>query len=76
MMNGETYSSLNGDSQPRNIGFYAKECLGPEITSATLPWTRLRQKSWFGWVYFFAPMAQCFIMENGPTVALDCSRQY
>ena len=33
MMNAETNLSVNGYSQPRNIGVYANECLGPEIAS-------------------------------------------
>ena len=41
MMDDETYLSVNGYSQPTNIGFYVKECLVPEMVSATPPWTTL-----------------------------------
>ena len=41
MMDGETFFSVKGYSQPRNIGFYVKECLVPEMASATGPHSRV-----------------------------------
>ena len=64
MTNGETYLSVKGQSQPRNIGLYVKECLGPEIASPTLPWTRLCQKPWFGLVYFLEPVVESLHHEK------------
>ena len=41
MVAGETYLSVNGYSQPRNIGFYAEQCLEQEMAYATPQRTRL-----------------------------------
>ena len=60
VMDSENYFLAKGYSQPRNIVFFAEECLGPEVASTTPPWTTLCQKSLLGFVYFCTGSGQCF----------------
>ena len=40
-VDSEIYFTVYGYRHPRNIEFYAEQCLGPERAYTTPPWTRL-----------------------------------
>ena len=44
VMAGEAYFLSKGYNSPRNIVFFAEECMGPEIASATSPLDEIMPK--------------------------------
>ena len=72
MMHGETYFSIKGHIQFRNIEFYSTEkCLGPGIASDTHGRVYAKRIVWM--FSFSLHGRRKTFMENGSSDSFDCS---